>query len=499
LSALSKLLENEKNAAKKKKIEMELPYFMTFVTLLATSGFGPYTIFQKLKDITLLPESRNESEKILKRIDLLGLDPLTAMTKVKEKSPAREFAEFLGGYVSAIQGGGDVVSYLSSKMKSAFERYAEFERGTIEKVTTIIETYMIMQVVVLAVYIVMNSISNPTSAEITQSEGGLGDLFVAMPPVISLLFMFIAKTMHQSKIKEIKMKKIIMFAAPPLLVSVVITLLNITPTYDPLIFGGALIAASIWPIIQFKKIYSINLDATSASPSILRDIAETRKAGIGPEKCVIKACKRKDFGSFNEIAGTIASRLEWGNSLNEIYRQLKQEIENFQVLINFKILFEIISAGGGNVHTLESLATTAEKMYNVEKEKLEKLKPYVMIGFMMVGLTSFITLMVIDSMSSINMDTAANEEVLESIQQKRDNDIRVFSYAVILQSWLAGLFIGKITTGSYSGGFLYAALLVVIAMLSGIVVTSGLFDMGSFLGGAGSEGRPPGGFNLGFG
>ncbi len=485
MSVLTKILESEKRNAKKKRIEIELPYFMTFVTLLATSGFGPYTIFQKLKDVTQLPESRNESEKILKRVDLLGLDPLTAMTKVKEKSPAREFAEFLGGYVSAIQGGGDVVSFLSSKMKSAFERYAEFEKESIEKVTTIIETYMIMQVVVLAVYIVLNSISNPTTRELTQSEGNMSDLFVAMPPLISILFMLIAKTVHQSKIKEISVKKIIMFGTPGLLAAVAIIYLGIIPKYDPLILGGALIVATIWPIIKFKKIYSLNLDATSASPNILRDIAETRKAGIGPERCVIKACKRKDYHSFNKIAGTIASRLEWGNSLDDIYKQLKQEIENFQVLINFKILFEIISAGGGNVDTLESLATTAEKMYNIEKQKIEKLKPYVMIGFMMVGLTSFITLMVIDSMSSVSLDTAIKESVIESIQQKRDYDMRVFSYAVILQSWLAGLFIGKITTGSYSGGFLYAAILTLIAMLAAIIILAGMFDVGTMLGGGG--------------
>ena len=485
MSVLTKILESEKSNAKKKRIEKELPYFMTFVTLLATSGFGPYTIFQKLKDVTQLPESRNESEKILKRVDLLGLDPLAAMTKVKEKSPAREFAEFLGGYVSAIQGGGDVVSFLSSKMKSAFERYAEVEKESIEKVTTIIETYMIMQVVVLAVYIVLNSISNPTAQELTQSEGNMSDLFVAMPPLISILFMLIAKTVHQSKIKEISVKKIIMFGAPGLLAAVAIIYLGIIPKYDPLILGGALIVATIYPIIKFKKIYSLNLDATSASPSILRDIAETRKAGIGPERCVIKACKRKDYHSFNKIAGTIASRLEWGNSLDDIYKQLKQEIENFQVLINFKILFEIISAGGGNVDTLESLATTAEKMYNIEKQKLEKLKPYVMIGFMMVGLTSFITLMVIDSMSSVSLDTATEESVIESIQQKRDKDMRVFSYAVILQSWLAGLFIGKITTGSYSGGFLYAAILTLIAMLAAVIILAGMFDVGSMLGGGG--------------
>jgi len=483
LSLLTKIIASEKNSAKKKKIEKELPYFMTFVTLLATSGFGPYTIFQKLKDVTQLPESRNESEKILKRVDLLGMDPLTAMTQVKDKSPAREFAEFLGGYVSAIQGGGDVVSFLSSKMKSAFERYAEVEKESIEKVTTIIETYMIMQVVVLAVYIVINSMSNPTTEALTESEGGMSDLFVAMPPLISILFMLIAKTVHQSKIKELSMKKIIMFGAPGLLAAVAIIYLEIIPKYDPLILGGALIVATIWPIIKFQKIYSLNLDATSASPNILRDIAETRKAGIGPERCVIKACKRKDYRSFNKISGTIASRLEWGNSLDDIYNQLKQEIENFQVLINFKILFEIISAGGGNVDTLESLASTAEKMYNVEKQKIEKLKPYVMIGFMMVGLTSFITLMVIDSMSSVSLDTATEEKVIESLQQKRDNDMRVFSYAVILQSWLAGLFIGKITTGSYSGGFLYAAILTVIAILAAVIILAGMFDVGTMLGG----------------
>ncbi len=63
MSLLTKIRESEKNSAKKKKIEKELHYFMTFVTLLAKSGFGPYTIFQKLKDVTQLPESRNESEK----------------------------------------------------------------------------------------------------------------------------------------------------------------------------------------------------------------------------------------------------------------------------------------------------------------------------------------------------------------------------------------------------------------------------------------------------
>jgi archaellum biogenesis protein FlaJ (TadC family) len=62
-----------------KRIEKELPFFMTIVTLLATSGLGPYSIFLKIKELELLPNVRIESIKILKQIDILGKDPLVVM------------------------------------------------------------------------------------------------------------------------------------------------------------------------------------------------------------------------------------------------------------------------------------------------------------------------------------------------------------------------------------------------------------------------------------
>ncbi len=101
-----------------KKLDSELPFFMTMITLLATSGFGPYTIFLKIKDLELLPNSRIEALKILKRIDILGKDPLVVMSEISNRKSA--FGEFLNGWVSAIQSGGDVVNYLKSKMDRDF-------------------------------------------------------------------------------------------------------------------------------------------------------------------------------------------------------------------------------------------------------------------------------------------------------------------------------------------------------------------------------------------
>jgi len=480
LLSLSKL--KEEMGTEKKKIEFELPYVMTFITLLAASGFGPYAVFQKLREISLLPASKKESDKILKRIDLLGLDPLTAMMKVKEKSPSKEFAEFLSGYVAAIQGGGDVVSYLKSKMRSTFDRYVEIEKQSIEKVKSVVEAYLTLQVVLLAVYIIINAVENPMSRNSVQSEMNMGTLFVIVPPLISVMFLLIAKSMNVSKLKELDIKKIIVFGMPSIVAALIIIYLDIIPSFNAFILAAALIVASIWPIITFKKRYAEIIDAESASPNILRDIAETRKAGIGPEKCVIKACKRKDYGGFNVLANSIASKLERGSSLADIYNSLKNKMENFQVLICFKILFEIISSGGGNVDTIESLAETAEKIHNVEKEKRSLLQPYVMIGFVLIGLTSFTTLIVIDSLTNVNIQSETDEKRLQDIIEKRDKDIGIFSLSVLIQAWLAGLFIGKITTGSYSGGFQYAAMLSIIAMVGVIIIKVQLFDVSDLFG-----------------
>ena len=41
-------------------------------------------------------------------------------------------------------------------------------------------------------------------------------------------------------------------------------------------------------------------------------------------------------------------------------------------------------------------------MNNIEKEKREKLKPYVMVGFMLIAITGFTTLLVIESITSLS-------------------------------------------------------------------------------------------------
>jgi len=481
VSFIKKHEAKDKGKKINKKIDSELPFFMTIVTLLATSGFGPYTIFTKIKDMELLPNVRIESIKILKKIDILGKDPLIVMSETKER--ASDFGEFLSGWVSSIQSGGDVVNYLTSKMNSAFEVYESQQKESANKVQTVIETYMTMQIVVLAIYIMITA----TSTDGVGTAPGPDDfdplyIVIILPPVVSLLFLIVAHKITTSKMKELNWKKILMFGIPGVLGAVVIILLNVLPDYNLFILGGGLITSSVWPALNFKKKYAFALDAESATSVIMRDVAEARKAGLGPEKCIIQATKRKDFGLFNHVANGIANKLQWGMTLDEIFEYIKKEITNFQILINFKVLFEIISAGGGNVNTLNSLAKISEKMKTIEKTKREMLKPYVMVGFMLIAITGFTTLLVIESLTSLGAQLETDEVKSIALESGAKSRFELLGIAILIQSWVAGLFLGKLTTGSYSGGFMYSVFLVATTIGAIMLIQLKLFSVSAMFG-----------------
>jgi archaeal flagellar protein FlaJ len=480
---LSLLKHHEKLNGKKnlnKKIDSELPYFITIVMLFATSGFGPYSIFLKIKDMDLLPNIRKESIKILKKIDMLGMDPLTVMNDVKNKNSSH-FGEFLSGYVSSIQSGGDLTSYLKSKMDSTFALYENIQKQLVEKVKALVEAYMTLQVVVLAVYIIITATTNDTEIAQTDSVDPLYFVII-MSPIISILFLFLTKSMNVTKIQEVDAKKAILFGAPAIAISAILMYTNVLSEYNLYILGISLIASSLWPALKFQKSYKFSIAAEGATSMILRDVAEARKAGLGPEKCIIHATKRKDFGLFNKVATGISNKLEWGIGLDDIFRFIKKETSDFQVLIVFRILFEVITSGGGNINTLNTLADVSEKIQIVEKSKRQMLKPYVMVGFILVGITGFTTLLVIDSLTTIS--TELESDVAKKAALKAENQARfmLLGVAVLIQSWVSGLFLGKIVTGSYSGGFLYSVLLVGISLIAITIIQLQIFGVAAIFG-----------------
>ena len=475
--SISKINEKGYEHKQGKKINKELPYFITMVTLLSSAGIGPYFMLQRVKSMELLPTIKNETQKMLKRIDLLGVDPLEVMRQVRTHSSSKALGEFFDGYVSTVESGGNLINYLKSKMKTVYDRHAESQKQSVVQLGALVEAYMTIQVVMLAVYIISAAvISDPFATSETGISGEV--IFLIITPAISALFLFAANNSSVSKSPEINMKKIIMFAAPALIVSGIVIGLNLLPdpTMEPYVLGGALIASSVVPTIYFKKSYAMTIASEDSTPKILRTISEARKTGMSPEGSVIHACKRKEYGMFNSVANGIANKIEWGVDFKTIFKDIQKEIETFNVLISFNILFELISAGGGNPQTLDSLTETSERMQEIQKEKRELLLPYLFVGFILMGTTGFTTLLVIDSFG----DIAQESQDLSNIEgQIAASSLGLFPIIVLIQSWTAGLFLGRVIKGAFSGGFFYSIILVIMTMIGITLVQFSIIDVNS--------------------
>src|SRR5207245_912004 len=82
-------------------LENELPYLVGYITTLAEGGISPFvTIKRVARADAIFPAAAKEARRILMDIQVLGLDPVSALEKSAKYTPNRAFSDFIGGYVA---------------------------------------------------------------------------------------------------------------------------------------------------------------------------------------------------------------------------------------------------------------------------------------------------------------------------------------------------------------------------------------------------------------
>jgi len=495
--SLKKRVESDKKPASKQdaaKIDRELPYFMALITLMAASGITPFMSLKKIMHFDLLPNMSKEAKSMIKQVEILGMDPLSVMNKKAGETSSKLYQDFLAGYVSTVQTGGSVVHFLKSKMYSIFDLQGALAKQLVAKLAALVDAYMIIQVVVLTMYIMFVALSSTPALAVSiipdsSSMARLSKMFLFIPPLISGILMFVSQKMTSSTYmgtEKILKKGLLLavVAVPPMTIIPSVLPVDLGFFGLPYLMGLALIASAIIPFLEYQKIEKINSSAERATPSILRDIAEARKTGLSPERCIVHAFKRRGYDIFSGVLDRAVNQLGWGVPLRTIISNVRKEVSSWFVLINFRTLIEVIDSGGGYAEALDTLAESSEKMYNVEKEKREMLKPYVMIAFIITGITGFTILMVIDSFTGLAEDVNLTEgRILGGSTALQDESMRdLFAASTVFQAYLVGLFIGKITSGTFAAGFKYSVLLTITVLIAIIVVEVAPFDLNILFG-----------------
>jgi len=475
----SKIFGSLKKAGseEKDKTEGELPFALIIFTLLAASGVSPYESWKKMRKLPFLPTFKKEADEVVRQVEVLGKDPLTVMSNRAETTLSKSYRNFLGGFVSSIRSGGKLVDYMKSELKSIFELRTNALNRSIERIVTLVEAYSVMLIVVLCTYILFVVLSASSIGQLISS----GTAFVSpimsyliafvFMPLMSVVFIVLAHNLQKSAFPDLKdlYKKAIMFVAPAF---VVIGVFAMVPSLSsvlnliglPEITTVCLVAVSIPIALEYHRIAKINYNAEDSIPSFIRDITESQKTGLSPEKSIVQATKRKDYGPFSKFLDLMRSQIEWGVPIRKTFDNLRQKIRSWFVIVNFAMVVETIEIGGNSIQSLEILSEYSEKERELQINRRELLKPYVLLAIMWSVLIAVTTTIV--ALTSNMITAAVSSSVLPVATTSMQAQLRIFSVGIIIQCWISGFFIGKITEGNFGAGFKHAAMLAAIAYVS---------------------------------
>lgn len=153
---------SQKAGARRKNIETNLPFMLTHMGAIAESGVPPYVIFRLVSEFSEYGEITKEMGKIVRNIDSFGIDPLTAVKEVAEKSPSDDFKEILLGFVTTTESGGNVKVFLKSAADQALFNWKTKRERFVQQLSQYAEFYtgllIAAPLIIIAVFSVLNQI-----------------------------------------------------------------------------------------------------------------------------------------------------------------------------------------------------------------------------------------------------------------------------------------------------------------------------------------------------
>lgn len=126
---------------KKNSIESNLPFATSHMAAIAASGVPPFVVFKLLMNVKEYGEISHEFQRIVRNIDVFGMDIISAVKNVADRTPSPQFRQFLYGIVSTITGGGDLKIYLEDAGKDALFDYRLKREKYLQTLSTYADFY----------------------------------------------------------------------------------------------------------------------------------------------------------------------------------------------------------------------------------------------------------------------------------------------------------------------------------------------------------------------
>jgi len=448
-------------------VDGELAFVIGYLSVLITGGVSPIELFRKLSTSALFPAAAKEARRILMNIDILGMDPVSAIERAARYTPNKMLSDFLSGYIAVLKIGGDVPSFMEQKQKEVFNHRQIKLKSSTDLVGTLAEAYLAATVVMGTSLFIMQIVS----AMVSKGETNLNMLYfyaVGFMPMISGVMIFLC---HSIQVKEPKapMRHHLYFLAGLAAIPIMMFLVPIDlPSYAKLGIGLAISTApaAIVSSIASKK----KQEAERMLPSFVLDLAEIRKTGLAPEKCIEQLATR-NYGSLSSYIQRMATQVSWGVPLSKVLSDFGKGLNSWFVSSIGFILLEVVEIGGGTTSLFNSLADFTSRTRELEKERRSMFRPYLFMPYIGGVLTIVSTGLIISLMTTQMSSLGTSGSGIVTVNNAGSAQLtEIMLIAAIFQGWVMGIVGGKMAEWSIGAGYKHASLLTIVCLITAYAI-----------------------------
>lgn len=180
---------------RRRAIDRDLPYAVNFIAAMSSAGVVPTVLLRDLARERTYGEVAKEVAWLVRDIDLLGIDLLTAIQRATGRTPSRKFQEFLQGAKTTILSGGDLKAYFSSKADQYMNENRRVAKEFIESLGLMAESYVTVVIAGPLFMLVMLSIMLLIGRGNVSSEAFLFLLTFVILPLSHATFAWVIKSM----------------------------------------------------------------------------------------------------------------------------------------------------------------------------------------------------------------------------------------------------------------------------------------------------------------
>jgi archaeal flagellar protein FlaJ len=204
--------------------------------------------------------------------------------------------------------------------------------------------------------------------------------------------------------------------------------------------------------------------------SFLFELSELVRGGIDPVRS-FRTLADENVGTISKFVKTAAKQMEIGYSFEEAMRNLGKLVGNDLVSKYIDLVVQASYSGGSVSGLIQRAAADLNAFIAIDKEKRAGLQQYTLILYtgqvVLIALAAILVIQFLPSLSAISQIGAAGlsgflgNSDIGSVTVERD-----MFYLVLVNGFLGGLVIGKLSEGKLKYGLKHSLALVLIALIA---------------------------------